>query len=80
MLSASGSNALRSDATYWDSTLGEFLLPYEAVRTADDPGAMLMQFLQTTYVAAADTENWDRTPLECPFGKIGRPHALENEQ
>lgn len=72
--------SIAPDAAYWDSDLGEFLLPYEAVRTADDPEAMLMQFLQTTYVAAADTGNWDRTPLECPFGKIGRPHALENEQ
>ena len=32
----------------------EFLLPYEAVRTADDPEGALMAFLQSTYVASAD--------------------------
>lgn len=68
------------DAAYWDNNLGEFLLPYAAVRAADDPEAMLMEFLQTTYMAAANTGNWDRAPLECPFGKIGKPHTLENEQ
>ncbi len=68
------------DAAYWDSDLGEFLLPYEAVRTANDPEAMLMEFLQTTYVAAAETGNWDRATLECPTGKVGRPHQTENRQ
>lgn len=68
------------DAAYWDNDLGEFLLPYEAVRLADDPEAMLMQFLQTTYAAAADTGNWDRAAIECPIGEIGRPHARKNDQ
>lgn len=68
------------DAAYWHSDLGEFLLPYEAVRMAGDPEAMLMQFLQTTYAAAADTGNWERASLERPIGETGRPHASENEQ
>lgn len=43
---------------------GEFLLPYEAVRKADDPDQTLLQFLQTTYEAAADNAGWDRQALE----------------
>lgn len=52
-----------SAATY-DEALGEFVLPYEAVRTASDPDAALLSFLQSTYVAAADTGGWDRAALE----------------
>jgi Family of unknown function (DUF5996) len=40
--------------------LGEFTLPYTAVREADDPDAVLLEFLQSTYDVAADTGNWDR--------------------
>lgn len=42
----------------------QYLLPYEAVRTADDPDATLLGFLQTTYDAAADLGRWDRAELE----------------
>jgi hypothetical protein len=52
-----------SEAT-WSTDLGEFLLPYEAVRTADDPAATLMAFLQTSYATAADLAGWDRDRLE----------------
>lgn len=48
----------------WDATLGEFVLPYEAVRSAADPDAALMAFLQTTYEAAADRAHWPRGELE----------------
>ena len=41
-------------AAYYDRALGEFLLPYEAVRTAGDPDAMLLAFFQSTYEAVAD--------------------------
>ena len=57
-------------------TLGEFVLPYEAVRKARDPQAVLMEFLQSTYVAAADLAQWDRTALECERGVPRRPRAL----
>jgi hypothetical protein len=43
---------------------GQFLLPYEAVRAAADPDATLLEFLQTTYDAAADLGGWDRAALE----------------
>ena len=48
----------------WDTDLGEFLLPYEAVRTSGDPEGTLMTFLQSTYEAAAEAAGWDRTTLE----------------
>ena len=48
----------------WDDGLGEFILPYELVRTARDPDAILLEFLQATYDAAADTAHWDRVALD----------------
>jgi hypothetical protein len=56
--------------------LGEFLLPYDAVRTARDPDATLMEFLQSTYDAAADLAKWDRKALECGLGEKGKPRAI----
>lgn len=51
-------------AAFYDKELGEFLLPYTAVREADDPDATLLAFFQTTYEAAADLGAWDRAALE----------------
>ncbi len=48
----------------FDEALGEFVLPYEAVRTAADPDAALTSFLQSTYDAAANLAGWDRMALE----------------
>ena len=48
----------------FDDTLGEFVLPYAEVRAADDPKAMLGEFLQSAYDAAADLAKWDRAMLE----------------
>jgi DNA-binding FadR family transcriptional regulator len=56
------------DAAYYDATLGEFLLPYTAVRRALDPEATLLAFLQSTYEAAATLEEWDRAALEVASG------------
>jgi hypothetical protein len=56
--------------------LGEFLLPYDAMRTAPDPEATLMAFLQSTYEAAASLGRWDRDALECAFGVPCRPRPL----
>ena len=52
------------ESAYYDATLREFILPYSAVRTADEPDSTLLEFLQSTYVAAATTGNWDRAALE----------------
>lgn len=57
---------------YFDDALGEFVLSYDAVRTAADPDTLLLDFLQTTYAAAADTAGWDRAALECAIGAPGR--------
>ena len=54
------------DAARFDDTLGEFVLPYTAVRAAPDPDAVLLAFLQGTYEAAADRAGWDRAALERP--------------
>ena len=62
-------------STAWSTTLGEWLLPYEAVRTAADPHAVLLRFLETTYRAAADLARWD-PELECHPGVPGRPRAV----
>ncbi len=51
-------------AAYYHGDLGEFVLPYEAVRTADSSDDALMAFLQTTYEAAAENGDWDRAALE----------------
>jgi hypothetical protein len=56
---------------FYKKDLGEFILPYDAVRTADAPDRVLLAFLQSTYVAAADLGNWDRAALECPLGEPG---------
>ena len=51
-------------AAYYSTDLSEYVLPYEAVRTADDPDATLMAFLESTYAAAAELGRWDRAALE----------------
>jgi hypothetical protein len=56
---------------FFAKELGEFVLPYDAVRTAADPRATLLDFLQSTYAAAADLGRWDRAALECGIGKAG---------
>jgi hypothetical protein len=58
-------------SAFYSDTLGEFLLPYSAVSESADPDASLMQFLQSTYEAAARSANWDRAALECPPGRPG---------
>ena len=64
------------EAAYFDKTLGEFVLPYDAVRRSTDPEATLMGFLESTYRAAADLGGWDRAALDCETGVPGRPRPL----
>ena len=52
------------DAGGWNEEWQEFTLPYEEVRSASDPEAVLMAFLEGTYDAAADLAHWDRAKLE----------------
>ena len=57
-------STMRPDSARWNEALGEFVLPYEDVRTAPDPDAALLEFLHSTYVAAAETAHWNRRELE----------------
>jgi hypothetical protein len=59
----SGYPVAPADAFY-SQEFGQFLLPYEAVRTAPSPDRALLEFLQTTYEAAANLADWDRDSLE----------------
>ncbi len=52
------------------------MLPYDAVRTAADPDQTLLDFLISTYEAAADAAGWDRASLECPLGVPGEARAV----
>jgi uncharacterized protein DUF5996 len=58
------SAAIEPQTAGWNAARGEFLLPYEAVRTSADPDATLLAFLESTYRAAADLGRWDRALLE----------------
>jgi Family of unknown function (DUF5996) len=49
---------------FFSAEMQEFVLPYEAVRQADDPDTVLLTFLQSTYEAAANLGHWDRVALE----------------
>jgi hypothetical protein len=55
---------------HYSATLGEFLLPYEAVRTAPDPDAMLLEFMESSYLAAASRAGWN-------VGELRHPRAAE---
>jgi hypothetical protein len=55
---------VRPDAAGWDKTLGEFIFKYDAVLAQASPEAAVMEFLETSYAAAADVAKWDRAALE----------------
>jgi Family of unknown function (DUF5996) len=57
---------LKTPGAFYDTQLKEFILPYDAVRSAADPDAALTSFLQETYEAAANGASWDRAALERP--------------
>jgi hypothetical protein len=56
--------AVRPSGASYSTGLREFLLPYDEVRTAESPDAVLLEFLESTYGAAADLGRWDRSGLE----------------
>src|ERR1700688_1214634 len=67
---------VRPEAAFFSQELGEFVLPYDAVRTAASPDTALLDFLQSTYEAAADAAKWDRAALKCAPGIPGVPGAI----
>jgi hypothetical protein len=64
------------DAAFFHDKAGEFILPYDAVRSASNPDQELLGFLDTTYEAAARLGQWDRASLECRRGLAGVPRPL----
>ena len=66
---------MEPEAVVWVEQMGEWLLPYEAVRTSDDPASTLMRFLQSSFRAAADLAHWDPA-LECSVGIPGHPRPV----
>jgi hypothetical protein len=56
--------AIKPSAAFYNTDFGEFILPYEAVRNAESPESTLLEFLQSTYEAAANLADWDRGSLE----------------
>lgn len=57
---------VQPDAAFYHRDLGEFILPYEAVRTSASPDQAIRDFVDTTYSAAATLGGWDRRALERP--------------
>ncbi|MGB5365025.1 MAG: DUF5996 family protein [Polyangiales bacterium] len=68
--------AVTPGEAYFEASLGEYLLPYDAVRNAEDPDETLLGFLQSTYEAAARLGDWDRDALDCPLGVPRVPRVV----
>jgi hypothetical protein len=59
-----GETRLQTAEAFYDQGLGQFILPYDAVRQSSDPDALLLAFLQETYESAAEKAGWDRQALD----------------
>jgi hypothetical protein len=57
---------IRPPAAYYSRDLADFILPYEAVRTASSPDDLVLEFYQSAYEAGADLGRWDRAALDRP--------------
>lgn len=55
---------VQPQTAFFSPEMQEFILPYDAVRQADDPDAAVLEFMQSTYEAAANLGHWDRATLE----------------
>jgi uncharacterized protein DUF5996 len=66
--------SVKPDGAYYHRELGEFILPYEAVRSAASPEQAIMAFVDSTYGSAATLANWDRAVLESSLRTIDEPH------
>ena len=61
---------VRPDAAFFSEALGEFILPYDAVRTSAHPDQTLLEFLQSTYEAAATSADSSPVPLAPPARRL----------
>lgn len=71
-----GEATIAPAAAYWHTDLGEFVLPYAAVCTADNPDAVLREFLESAYRAVASRAKWDCEALDIPAGRPGKPYDV----
>ncbi len=65
-----GDQKVSPAAAFYEPKMGEYLLKYEDVRRAENPDEMILDFMQTTYEAGANSANWDRAKLEIDWSKI----------
>ena len=65
-----GKQPVKPQEAFFNGDMGEFILLYETVRQSKNPEGTLMQFLQSTYEAAATTAGWDKKTLECDFSEF----------
>jgi hypothetical protein len=61
-----GDARVRPDGAYYNRELADFILPYEVARASASPETRVLEFLQTSYDAAADLARWDRDALDRP--------------
>lgn len=69
---AFGEQRVQPEDVFYSTEMGEFFLPYDVVRKSVNPEETLLQFMQTTYEAAANTLGWDRNKLEFDFSDFER--------
>ena len=67
-------SVLQPSAAHWDPALGEFILDYDDVRTADDPAAALLSFCESASTAGAELAGWP--DLDCPGVPQGAPEGV----
>jgi len=66
---------VRPEAAYYHPVMREWILPYESVRSSPNPEGALLEFLESTYEAAATLAKWDRKALERPPGWVPPPSS-----
>jgi hypothetical protein len=69
-------DTIMPDGAAYEPQLDEFVLPYAVVRRAADPEKLVMDFLQSSYAAAADLGKWDRAALDCVTGVPAKPRPV----
>jgi hypothetical protein len=67
---AFGKQPVKPKEAFYSEEMGEFLLHYDVVQQSDNPEETLLDFMQSTYEATANTSNWDRKALECDFSHL----------
>lgn len=72
---AFGEQPVKPKEAFYSKEMGEFLLHYDVVQQSDNPEETLLEFMQSTYEATANTGNWDRKALECDFSGLEKEYG-----